>query len=85
MAIAPPFGLSVMDLPLRMPLPAKITIEVLPPIDVKERFGSDPERDEIYDEITDEMQERALQAPGRAHPADRRVAAAQARPATSRS
>src|ERR1700734_764849 len=31
-ALAPPFGLSVLDLPPRLPLPAKVPIEVLPPI-----------------------------------------------------
>jgi hypothetical protein len=41
-AIAPPFGATLLDLPARLPLPAKITIEVLPPIDLKERFGPDP-------------------------------------------
>jgi hypothetical protein len=47
----------VLDLPTRIPLPAKITIEVLPPIDLAERFGPDPEHQQIYDEITGEMQE----------------------------
>jgi 1-acyl-sn-glycerol-3-phosphate acyltransferase len=56
-ALAPPFGVSVLDLPTRIPLPAKITIEVLPPIDLAERFGPDPEHDEVYDQITGEMQE----------------------------
>lgn len=56
-ALAPPFGVSVLDLPTRIPLPAKITIEVLPPIDLAERFGPDPEHEAIYDEITAEMQE----------------------------
>jgi len=55
-ALAPPFGLSVLDLPTRIPLPAKITIEVLPPIDLTERFGPDPEHDDVYEQITGEMQ-----------------------------
>jgi len=38
-------------------LPAKITIEVLPPIDLTERFGPDPDHADVYDEITGEMQE----------------------------
>ena len=37
--IAPPFGLTVLDLPLRFPLPAKITVQVLEPIDLKARLG----------------------------------------------
>src|SRR5205823_11022457 len=31
-SIGPPFGVNVLDLPLRLPVPAKITIEVLPPV-----------------------------------------------------
>jgi 1-acyl-sn-glycerol-3-phosphate acyltransferase len=56
-ALAPPFGLSVLDLPTRLPLPAKITVEVLPPIDLGERFGPHPDHEEVYDEVTGEMQE----------------------------
>jgi 1-acyl-sn-glycerol-3-phosphate acyltransferase len=55
--IAPPFGVTVLDLPTRLPLPAKIKVEVLPPIDLRERFGPDPDPDDIYIEVTDEMQE----------------------------
>jgi 1-acyl-sn-glycerol-3-phosphate acyltransferase len=32
--IAPPFGFTLLDLPLRFPLPAKIVIQVLPPIEL---------------------------------------------------
>jgi 1-acyl-sn-glycerol-3-phosphate acyltransferase len=56
-SMGPPFGLNLLDLPLRLPLPSKITIEVLPPIDLKERFGPQPDPDAVYDELTDEMQE----------------------------
>jgi len=56
--IAPPFGLTLLDLPLRVPLPAKITVEVLPPIDLKQRFGEETEFEEIYDEVTGHMQEK---------------------------
>src|SRR3954465_3306359 len=55
-ALAPPFGATLLDLPTRIPLPAKITVEVLPPIDLRERFGSDPDHDEVYDHVTREMQ-----------------------------
>jgi 1-acyl-sn-glycerol-3-phosphate acyltransferase len=54
---APPFGLTLLDLPGRLPLPAKITVEVLPPIDLKERFGPSPDHEEVYEEVTGEMQE----------------------------
>ena len=57
MQVAPPFGLTLLDLPLRVPLPAKITVDVLPPIDLKQRFGADAEPEEIYDEVTGEMQD----------------------------
>lgn len=55
-ALAPPFGVSVLDLPPRLPLPAKVTIEVLPPIDLVERFGPNPEHERVYDDITGDMQ-----------------------------
>jgi len=55
--IAPPWGITVLDLPTRIPLPAKITVEVLPPIDLADRFGSDPDHEEVYEEVTGEMQE----------------------------
>jgi 1-acyl-sn-glycerol-3-phosphate acyltransferase len=56
-AIAPPFGVTLLDLPARLPLPAKITVEVRPPIDLTERFGPDPEYEQVYEEITAEMQD----------------------------
>ncbi|MDQ3572849.1 MAG: 1-acyl-sn-glycerol-3-phosphate acyltransferase [Actinomycetota bacterium] len=55
--IAPPWGLTVGDFLPRLPLPAKITSEVLAPIDLRERFGEDPDIDEVYTYITDLMQE----------------------------
>jgi 1-acyl-sn-glycerol-3-phosphate acyltransferase len=56
-ALAPPWGVTVMDLPIRVPVPSKITVEVKPPIDLVERFGPEPEHDRVYEEITSEMQE----------------------------
>ena len=56
-AFAPPFGISLLDLPLRLPIPAKITVEVLPPIDVVDRFGPRPDHEEVYEEVTGEMQD----------------------------
>lgn len=55
--IAPPWGLTVGDMLPRIPLPAKITSEVLPPIDVRERFGDEPDIDEVYEYVTSRMQE----------------------------
>src|SRR4051795_10991153 len=56
-AFAPPFGVSLLDLPLRVPIPAKITVEVLPPIDLVERFGPEADHAEVYEEVTGEMQD----------------------------
>ena len=42
-AIGPPFGLTVLDLPGRIPLPAKISVRVLKPIDLRDRLGSRPD------------------------------------------
>src|SRR5688500_14309557 len=55
--IAPPWGLSVGDFLPRIPLPAKMTSDVLPAIHLREQFGDEPDLDEVYDHITGEMQE----------------------------
>ena len=41
-SIGPPLGINLLDFPGRIPLPAKIKIQVLPPIDLRERYGADP-------------------------------------------
>ncbi len=56
-SIALPWGLNVGDMLGHIPLPAKITIETLPAIDLREEFGPDPDLDEIYDHIVRSMQE----------------------------
>ena len=56
-SIALPWGLNVGDMLGHIPLPAKITIEVLPPIDVRKEFGPDPDFDEAYDHIVRTMQD----------------------------
>src|SRR3954451_9414744 len=53
----PPLCINLLDLPGRLPLPAKITIQVLPPIDLRERFGGDVDVEAAYEQITTEMQE----------------------------
>jgi 1-acyl-sn-glycerol-3-phosphate acyltransferase len=40
-----------------VPLPAKITIETLPAIDLRAEFGPDPDVDEVYDHLMRLMQE----------------------------
>jgi 1-acyl-sn-glycerol-3-phosphate acyltransferase len=56
-SLGPPFGVNVLDLPGRLPLPAKITIQVLPPIDLEDRFGPEPDLDRIYERVTGDMQD----------------------------
>jgi len=55
-SIAIPWGLNVGDMLGHVPLPAKITIETLPAIDLEQEFGSDPDVDEIYDHLIRLMQ-----------------------------
>ena len=55
--IGPPFGVTILDLPGRIPLPAKITIRVLPPIDLRAELGRDPDVGDAYSLVTDLMQE----------------------------
>ena len=52
-----PWGLNIGDLMGHLPLPAKITIEVGPPINLREHFGPEPDVDEVYAHITGLMQE----------------------------
>ena len=54
--IGPPWGLVVGDMIPRIPLPAKITIQALDPIDVRREFGRNPDFDEAYEEILGRMQ-----------------------------
>jgi len=56
-SLALPWGINVGDFAGHLPLPAKITIEVLPPIDLEREFGPDPDVDEVYDHVTALMQE----------------------------
>jgi 1-acyl-sn-glycerol-3-phosphate acyltransferase len=62
-SLALPWGLNIGDMLGHLPLPAKITIQVLPPIDLREEFGPDPDLDEVYYEVVARMQ-RALDALG---------------------
>jgi 1-acyl-sn-glycerol-3-phosphate acyltransferase len=56
-SIALPWGLNIGDFAGHLPLPSKITIEVLPPIDLEREFGPDPDPDEVYEHVTAQMQE----------------------------
>jgi 1-acyl-sn-glycerol-3-phosphate acyltransferase len=54
--VGPPFGSTILDFPGRLPLPAKIAIRVLKPIDLRERLGTRPDVDEGYQIVTSTMQ-----------------------------
>jgi 1-acyl-sn-glycerol-3-phosphate acyltransferase len=56
-SLALPWGINVGDLLGHVPLPAKITVEVLAPIDIRGQFGDQPDVDEVYDHVTTLMQE----------------------------
>jgi 1-acyl-sn-glycerol-3-phosphate acyltransferase len=55
-SIGPPWGLNVGDMLGHVPLPAKLQIRALPPIDIKDRFGSDPDIDEVDEYVLAKMQ-----------------------------
>ena len=56
-SFAVPWGLNIGDMLGHIPLPAKITIETLPAINLREEFGADPDIDEVYDHLIRLMQE----------------------------
>jgi 1-acyl-sn-glycerol-3-phosphate acyltransferase len=56
-SIGPPFGINLLDTPFRLPLPAKITVQVLPPIDIRTEFGDRPNHERVYRAVTNEMQD----------------------------
>jgi 1-acyl-sn-glycerol-3-phosphate acyltransferase len=56
-SLALPWGVNVGDMLGHIPLPAKITVETLPPIDLREEFGPDPDLDDVYDHIRRVMQD----------------------------
>jgi 1-acyl-sn-glycerol-3-phosphate acyltransferase len=51
-----PFGLmpSIFG---HIPLPSKITIQVMPKMDLHEQYGEDPDFDEVYDDVIRRMQD----------------------------
>ncbi|MGI8579262.1 MAG: lysophospholipid acyltransferase family protein [Solirubrobacteraceae bacterium] len=54
--IGPPFGVTVLDFPGRIPLPAKITVRVMPPIDLRKKLGKNGDVEEGYRIVTSRMQ-----------------------------
>jgi 1-acyl-sn-glycerol-3-phosphate acyltransferase len=55
-SLALPWGLNIGDMAGHLPLPAKITVQVLDPIDLEEEFGEDPDLDEVYEAVLGRMQ-----------------------------
>ena len=55
--VAPPFGLTMLDLPGRIPLPSKIKVQVLEPIDLRDELGTAPDPQDGYDHVTGAMQD----------------------------
>jgi 1-acyl-sn-glycerol-3-phosphate acyltransferase len=56
-SLALPWGINIGDMLGHIPLPAKITVEALPPIHIREEFGEEPDIDEVYDHVMRTMQE----------------------------
>ncbi len=55
-SLALPWGLNIGDFALHVPLPAKIVVEALDPIDLTERYGPDPDLDAVYEDVLGVMQ-----------------------------
>jgi 1-acyl-sn-glycerol-3-phosphate acyltransferase len=55
-SLALPWGLNIGDMAGHLPLPAKITIQVLEPIDLEQEFGEEPDLDEVYEAVVGRMQ-----------------------------
>jgi 1-acyl-sn-glycerol-3-phosphate acyltransferase len=56
-SIAVPWGLNIGDFLGHVPLPAKITVEALPAIRLRDEFGPEPDVDEAYEHVLRLMQE----------------------------
>jgi 1-acyl-sn-glycerol-3-phosphate acyltransferase len=57
LSLALPWGLNIGDMLGHIPLPAKITVEALPPIHLRQEFGEDPDVDEVYAHVVRLMQD----------------------------
>jgi 1-acyl-sn-glycerol-3-phosphate acyltransferase len=55
-SFAVPWGLNIGDMLGHFPLPSKIKIQVLDPIDLRREFGPRPDLDEVYEEVLHRMQ-----------------------------
>ncbi len=54
--LGPPLGVTLLDFPIRVPIPAKIAIRVMPPIDLREQLGRKADLDDGYRLVTSRMQ-----------------------------
>lgn len=55
LSLSIPWGIFPGDM-FHVPLPAKIRVQVMEPVDVQRRFGDEPDWDEAYDYVTSLMQ-----------------------------
>ena len=55
LSVSIPWGIFPGDM-FHVPLPAKIRVQVMEPVDLHERFGDEPDWDEAYDYVTSLMQ-----------------------------
>ncbi len=46
----------MLDFPLRVPVPAKVAIRIMPPIDLREELGRKPDVQEGYSLVRSRMQ-----------------------------
>ena len=57
-SLALPWGINISDMAGHIPLPTKIVVEALEPIDLHERYGDDPDLDKVYDDVIGLMQDK---------------------------
>jgi 1-acyl-sn-glycerol-3-phosphate acyltransferase len=57
LSIAPPWGLNVGDVLGHLPLPSKLVVQVLPPVDLRAAFGPEPDERAVLDRLSGTMQE----------------------------
>jgi 1-acyl-sn-glycerol-3-phosphate acyltransferase len=53
-----PWIVNIGDFLGHLPLPAKITVQVMEPVDLRERYGPEPDVDRVYEDITSLMQDQ---------------------------
>jgi 1-acyl-sn-glycerol-3-phosphate acyltransferase len=56
-SLALPWGINIGDFLGHVPLPAKLTVDIQEPIYLQDRFGRKPDLDEVYEHITELMQD----------------------------